>query len=57
MGFKFPGDTVSLCDKAAVIAGMLRDMTNDTRCIPECGVWFVVVCSSLVICWFGSLVE
>jgi len=41
---------VSLCDIVAVIAGMLRDMTNDTHYIPECGVWFVVVCSFLVIC-------
>jgi hypothetical protein len=49
-GVKFPGDAVSLCDIAAMIAVMLRDMTNDTQYIPECGVWFVVVCSFLVIC-------
>ena len=53
---EFPGDALSLCDKAAMIAGMLRDMTNDTQYIPECGVWFVVVCRFRVICWFHSRV-
>ena len=49
-------DAVSLCDKDAVIAGMLRDMTKDRQYIPECGVWFVVLCSFLVICWFHNRV-
>ena len=41
---------MSLCDIAAMIAGMLRDMTYGTQYIPVCGVWFVVVCSFHVIC-------
>lgn len=53
---KFPVVAVSLCDKAALIAGMLRDMTKDRQYIPECGVWFVVVCDFLVICWYRNRV-
>jgi len=53
---EFPGDALSLCDKAAMIAGMLRDMTNNTQYTPECGVCFVVVCRFLIICWLHSRV-
>jgi hypothetical protein len=54
--FKYLGHAVSLCDKTAVIAGMLRDTTNDAQYITEYDVWFVIVCNCLVICWFRNMV-